>query len=76
MSLLESIVPQRRRIDQIRPREGDRLRVYFPGGREPRVMVATGNREDEAKTHEMRDEDGGTTEWVPGWFVATHLRGG
>lgn len=65
--------PKRRRIDQMRLRDGDRLRVYFPGGAQPRVLVATGRRDDESEVHEMRSEDGRTTEWVPGWLVATQL---
>jgi len=61
----------RTKIDDIQPTPGLRLRVYFPGGQPSRVMVATGRYSHDEQAHEMRPDDGGSPEWVPGWLVAS-----
>lgn len=65
--------PKRRTLGDTHLREGDRMRVYFPGGRQPEVLVATGRRNDDDRVVEMRTDDGARTEWVPTWLVAVRI---
>lgn len=67
---------KRKRLDQTTMRPGDRLRVYFPYGAQPRLMrvpspVAVGETEQES--FRLVDDATGQPEWVPGWYVVTQV---
>lgn len=67
---------KRRTLDEIGPCKGQRLRVFFPSGKGPQVMVADGESRPSSSdrcTLEFRMTSAtgrGAAEWVPGWYVA------
>lgn len=64
----------RKRLDDLHPYSGVRLRVYYPGGHPPKVMTATGKYDENRKAYELRDFLTDQAEWVPSWFVASYLQ--
>ena len=72
---------RRQRLDDMGPDKGTRLRVYFPHGSGPKVMVASGETRMSTNSrcefdHRLVDASGaGDSEWVPGWYVAQATNG-
>lgn len=70
---------RRQKLEDLAER-GTKLRVFFPHDQEPRVLVVTGESKPNMSPApcdcdwELRHEQTGLTEWVPGWYVASPTR--
>jgi hypothetical protein len=60
----------RQKLDDLHLQGGQRWVVYFPGGKDPRTLLATGEYDATKKAHLMKDARTNQPEWVPGWLVA------